>query len=39
VIVLGSRGLGGLKGLLLGSVTMQVAHHATSTVVVIPPRR
>jgi nucleotide-binding universal stress UspA family protein len=37
LIVMGSRGLGGFKGLLLGSVTAQVTHHAETTVVVIPP--
>jgi len=37
LIVMGSRGLGGFKGLLLGSVTAQVTHHAEATVVVIPP--
>lgn len=39
LIVLGSRGRGGFKGLLLGSVTLQVTQHSTSTVVVIPHQR
>jgi len=34
--VLGSRGLGGFKGLLLGSVTHHVAHHVRCPLVVIP---
>ena len=37
LIVIGSRGLGGIMGTLLGSVTHQVVHHATVPVVVIPP--
>jgi len=39
LIVMGSRGFGGLAGLLLGSVTLQVSQHAASTVVVVPPNR
>jgi nucleotide-binding universal stress UspA family protein len=37
MVVLGSRGLGGWTGLLVGSVAVQVAAHARCPVVVVPP--
>lgn len=39
LVVVGARGLGGFRGLLLGSVSQQVVTHSPCPVVIITPER
>jgi nucleotide-binding universal stress UspA family protein len=38
LLVVGSRGLGGFRGLLLGSVGQQCAHHTPCPLIIVPHR-
>jgi nucleotide-binding universal stress UspA family protein len=38
LLVVGSRGLGGVSSLLLGSVSQSVAHHSTGPLAIVPTR-
>jgi len=39
MVVLGSRGVGGFKHLVMGSVSSQVAHHSHCPVLIVPAER
>ena len=38
LLVVGSRGLGGFRGLMLGSVSQQCSHHTPCPLVIVPNR-
>jgi nucleotide-binding universal stress UspA family protein len=37
LLVVGSRGMGGFRGIMLGSVSQRCAHHAHCPIVIVPP--
>ena len=37
LLVVGSRGRGGFAGLLMGSVSLECAHHTPCPLVIVPP--
>jgi nucleotide-binding universal stress UspA family protein len=37
LLVIGSRGMGGFRGMLMGSVSTACAHHARCPTVIVPP--
>ena len=37
LLVIGSRGLGGFRGMLMGSVSSAAAHHSHCPIVIVPP--
>ena len=39
LLVVGTRGHGGFAGLLLGSVSQQLAHHSPCPIVIVPPQQ
>ena len=38
-VVVGSRGLGGIRSVVLGSTSQALAHHSSLPLLIVPPRR